>query len=116
MDPWTAAETVNARTLPLLYGTLLCFTVILLLLRHAPKAPAVAGGRLIRVGGIVLLTLGFVAVLNLLNLWLALGAVILTLALWLGERRYLMIGLLALCVPLAGWLGIEVLLGLHLPD
>ena len=89
MDPWTAAETVNSRTMPLIYGVLLCLTLLGLLLR--------------------------VLALKMISLWLALGLLLAALALWLGERRLPLIFALALSVPLIGWLGIEVSLGLYLP-
>jgi len=115
MDPWTAEEPVNARTLPLIYGGLLVVAVLLSWKRTIPAA-AVAAGPLLRVTGVVVLTLGFLVALQFLNLWLGLTALLTTLALWLGERRVVPIAALAITVPLIGWVGVELLLNLHLPD
>jgi hypothetical protein len=95
---------------------LLCLTASALLLQRLPANVPADGGRLVRVAGIVALTLGFVLSLKLLNLWLALAGLLTALPLWLGERRYHLIALLALSIPLLGWLGIELALGLRLPD
>ena len=115
MDPWTAAETVNSRTMPLIYGVLLCLTLLGLLLRRPTASQPAAAGRIIRVAGLLLITVCFVLALKMISLWLALGLLLAALALWLGERRLPLIFALALSVPLIGWLGIEVSLGLYLP-
>jgi hypothetical protein len=115
MDPWTAEETVNARTMPLVYGALLCCT-LLASIGSATRVPgAVPAGRLLRVAGIVGITLLFLFSLQFFNLWLAIAGLLATLAFWLGERRMLPVLALATLVPLMGFLGIEVLLDLHLP-
>jgi len=115
MDPWTAEELVNARTLPLIYGGLLVFAVLLSWTRKTPS-PAAEVGPLLRMSGVVILTMGFLISLQFFNLWLGLTALLTTLALWLGERRVVPIAALAITVPLIGWVGVELLLNLHLPD
>lgn len=117
MDPWTAAETVNTRTLPLLYGSLLCLVSLALLFRPAGTRPEnLDGYRVLRLIGVLVLVLGFVLALPYVPLWIALGVLLAALPLWLGQRSPVQIGLLAIGVPLVGWLGVEVLLGLYLPD
>jgi len=116
MDPWTAEELVNARTLPMVYGTLLSLTLLILLKRPALTAAAVPGGRLLRGAGITMLVLLFVALLGPLNLWIGLGLLLLASGWWLGERRWLPLLSLSLSVPLFGYLGIELGLGVYLPD
>ena len=116
MDPWTAEELINAQTLPTLYGSLLSIILILLLLRSAAPAVSIDPGRLVRGLGLFGLVFGFVALLGLLNLWLALGILLLTTAWWLGERRWLSMLLLAGSIPAIGYLGIELGLGVYLPD
>jgi hypothetical protein len=117
MDPWTAAETVNTRTLPLLYGSLLCLVSLALLFRPAGTRPeGLDGYRVLRLIGVLVLVLGFVLALPYVPLWIALGVLLAALPLWLGQRSAVQIGLLAIGVPLIGWLGVEVLLGLYLPD
>jgi ABC-type Na+ efflux pump permease subunit len=116
MDPWTAEELINARTLPTLYGSLLSIILILLLFRSTVTTASIDPGRLVRGLGLFGLVFGFVALLGLLNLWLALGILLLTTAWWLGERRWLPMLLLALSIPMLGYLGIELGLGVYLPD
>ena len=121
MDPFTAAETVNARTLPLLYGGLLAVTLLVLLARRRPPAGRAAGAeppptpRLGRGAGLCVLLLGFALSIERINLWLGLGALLLTSALLLGERRWVALGLVATLVPLGGYLLVEQLLGVRLP-
>lgn len=115
MDPWTAAELVNAQTLPTFYGMLLCAALGWLLLRGGVSADPPSYYRVLRVAGIGALAILFVWVLGYLNLWIALGGLIVLSALWLGERRWLPLLALSLLVPLTGYVGIELLLGLYLP-
>ena len=116
MDPWTAEELINARTLPMVYGVLLSLTLLVLLVRSAVPVTAVPAGRLIRGLGIAVLVLAFVALLGLVNLWIGLGLLLLISAWWLGERRWLPLLSLAISIPLLGFLGIELGLGVYLPD
>jgi hypothetical protein len=115
MDPWTAEELVNARTMPLIYGSLLVFTVLVSWQRTTAAVAPEAGG-VLRMLGVVVLTLAFLLALQFLNLWFGLAALLAASAFWLGERRLLPIVALAGSVPLIGWMGIELLLNLHLPD
>ena len=73
-------------------------------------------GRYVRLAGLGLFVLGFIALVGWLNLWLALAILLLASAWWLGERRWLPMLSLAISVPLLGYLGIEVVLNVHLPD
>ncbi len=114
MDPWTAAEAVNNRTLPLVYGTVLLGVVLLLLLARPRLAHGVQGPRLLRLVVICLLALAFVATLPRVGLWVALGAWLATAGWWLGERRWQALAATALLIPLGGWLLVEQLLGLYL--
>ena len=119
MDPWTAEETINAQTLPSVYGLLLSLILLVALFRARPEAAASAGvpiGRQLRLAGIGALVLAFVALVGWLNLWLALAGLLLSATWWLGERRWLPMLSLAIAVPLLGYLGIELGLGIYLPD
>lgn len=122
MDPWTAAELINAQTLPILYGGLLILALLVALFRPAATAiqqsarAPVPGGRYLRLAGIGLLVAAFILVLGWLTLWPALGLLLFATAWWLGERRWLPMLALAITVPLAGYLGIELGLGVYLPD
>jgi hypothetical protein len=114
MDPWTAQELVNARTMPLLYGSILLISLLLALLRN-PRVEATDPGLLLRMFGVIAMVLIFLLVLPAVNLWFAMSGLLVALALWLGERRVLPVLAVASIVPLLGWLAIEVILGLHLP-
>lgn len=116
MDPWTAAEAVNAQTLPTLYGGLLGIVLLILLARPAPAVDAPDGYRLLRLAGMGALVLGFALLTAWIDLWVALGLFLATACLWLGERRWLPVAALAAGVPVLGWLGIELALGVYLPD
>ncbi len=115
MDPWTAEELVNARTMPLVYGCLLIAALLLSLFRQQP-AEQTESGQLLRMAGVVALVIMFLLLLPKLNLWLGLAGLLIALALWLGERRVLLVLALAIVVPLIGWLGIEIVLELHMPQ
>ena len=58
----------------------------------------------------------FLLLLPILNLWVGMAGLLIALALWLGERRVLPVLALAIVMPLLGWLGIEVVLELHIPQ
>lgn len=117
MDPWTAAEAVNTRSLPLLYGALLCLVSLALMFRAPPeRSEPVDAYRVLRLVGVLVLVLGFVLALPHVSLWIALAVLLAALPVWLGQRNALQIGLLAIGVPLVAWFGVEVLLGLYLPD
>ena len=105
MDPWTAQELVNARTMPLVYGALL----VLALLFSNWRAKAVqASVSPLRMFGVVVLAGAFLLALPVINLWFGLAGLLTALSVWLGERRTLPILLLSVSVPLLGWFGIEV--------
>jgi hypothetical protein len=114
MDPWTAQELVNARTMPLVYGSILLITLLLALMRN-PHVEATDSGLLLRMAGVIAAVLVFLLMLPVVNLWFAMSGLLVALALWLGERRLLPVLAMSSLVPLLGWLGIEVILGLHLP-
>lgn len=115
MDPWTAEEWVNAQTLPILYGVLLSLVLLFLLVRGAEPMPAAPGLRVIRAGGVCVLVVSFIAALAWVNLWIALGALLFSASAWLGERRWHAMLALAVGVPLAGFVAIELALGVYLP-
>lgn len=115
MDPWTAAELVNAQTLPTIYGVLLCAALGVLLLKGGESADPPSPYRILRAAGIGVLTIVFVWLTGRVNLWLALGGLIGLSALWLGERRWLPLAAASVLVPLTGYVGVELLLGLYLP-
>jgi|GEM_PF-533812 hypothetical protein len=125
LDPWSAQDPVNARTLPQLYGLLLCIAVPLLWLQRrkmakssdhsddTPSNPAQSSG------GLLMLLSGaigtFILALQWLNLWVAV-ALLLFVLLWLmRERRWKMLLGFSLGLPVAGFLLIEGLLQMSVP-
>jgi hypothetical protein len=110
MDAWTAAETVNTRTLPILYGLLLALVLLILMVGRP------GGYRALRLAGLCAGVLCFTLIIAWLNFWVALGALLLGSAWWLGERRAVPLAGLAVAVPLIGYLGVELALGVYLPD
>lgn len=115
MDPWTAAELVNAQTLPTVYGAALCAALVWLLLRGSSSPAPPSAYLLLRTAGIGALVAAFIWLVGRIDLWLALGGLIGLSALWLGERRWLPVLGLTVLVPLTGYVGVELLLGLYLP-
>lgn len=115
MDPWTAEELVNAQTLPTVYGVVLSIVLSVLLIRGNQGATAPQGIQLIRAAGLCVIVIGFILALDWTNLWVALGALLFTASAWLGERRWLPMSALAIGVPLAGFIAIELALGVYLP-
>lgn len=116
MDPWTAEELVNAQTLPTVYGAVLSIVLLVLLVRGQTPATAVQGMQLIRAGGLCAIVVGFILALGWMSLWVALGVLLFTASAWLGERRWLPMSALAIGVPLAGFIAIELALGVYLPS
>jgi hypothetical protein len=116
MDPWTAEELVNARTLPTVYGCLLALVLLVLLLRSAVPVTPVPVGRYVRGAGMSVLIIGFIALVGTVDLWIALAGLLFAAGWWLGERRWRPLLALAVSIPLIGYLGIELGLGVYLPD
>jgi len=117
LDPWSATELVNSRTLPQLYGTLLCIAIILLALTRAPS-PQTSDITRQKVRPLLALTAVislFILSLNWLNLWVALSGLVFAALLIMGERRWRVIGGIVLAMPLGGYLLIEHLLQMQIP-
>ena len=118
LDPWSAADSVNSRTLPMLYGSALCLAVLAL---AVTKRPAETGShrefRFIK-GPLLQLTLliaCFIFSLRCLNLWVALAGLLLC-ALWaMGERRWWIISAVTLGTPIGGFLLVEIVLQMSIP-
>lgn len=121
MDAWTAEEVINAQTLPTVYGMLLMAALCAALIRKPPSADVtllarVPGERYLRLAGLGALVLLFIILVGWFNLWLALSLLLFAASAWLGERRWLSVLILAIAIPVFGYLGIEVALGVYLPD
>ena len=118
LDPWSAGDTINSRTLPQIYGVMLCLAVLAMALgTQNPQGPASgpAKRKVKRLAWLSALICAFIVSLLWLNLWIAL-ACLLAGALWeMGEKRWSVICALSLGIPLAGFVLIEHVLLMTLP-
>jgi hypothetical protein len=113
LDAWSAEELVNSRTLPTVYGALLAATLVILLLRAAPhvRFPRHPG----QATALFAAAVAFVWLVPYLGVWLALGLLLVSAFLIMGERRPLPVASFGLGIPAFGWLTVEWMLGIHVP-
>ena len=118
LDPWSAGDTINSRTLPQIYGVMLCLAVLAMTLGgQNPQGPASGPvkRKLKRLAWLSALICAFIVSLLWLNLWIALACLLLG-ALWtMGEKRWSLICALSLGVPVAGFVLIEHVLLMTIP-
>lgn len=125
LDPWSALDAVNSRTLPQIYGLMLCLAVLVLWMqrRHPTSQSDRASGppaapSSLRLRPLLLLStmiLGFIVALNWLNLWVAAGGLVLGLLWVMQERRWSILIGASLALPIGGFLIVERLLQMSLP-
>ena len=125
LDPWSALDAVNSRTLPQIYGLMLCLAVLVLWMQR--RHPTSQGDRAsgtpaaqpsLRLRPLLLLStliLGFIVALNWLNLWVAVGGLVLGLLWVMQERRWSILIGASLALPIGGFLLVERLLQMSLP-
>jgi len=113
LDPWSAGELINSRTLPTVYGCLLALTLTGMLFITPPGARYPTHGW--QALALTALLAVFVGVVPTLGLWIATAGLLLAAMLILGERRMLPLLLLALGIPAGGWLLVEHWLGIYVP-
>lgn len=130
LDPWSATEAINARTLPLAYGVALLIVAAALLFQAtgAPSKPPPASGdgqtpdgeraamrrRWQNLTAQCVIIAAFGLVIPIVGPWLALAALLLA-SLWAaGERRLPILLLLPACTAGAAWLVVAVLLDVYL--
>jgi len=118
LDPWSAGDTINSRTLPQIYGVMLCLAVLAMALgTQNPQGPAsgTAKRKVNRLAWLSALICAFIVSLLWLNLWIALAGLLLG-ALWtMGEKRWSVICALCLGIPLVGFVLIEHVLLMTIP-
>ena len=118
LDPWSAEDTINSRTLPQLYGVLLCLTVLGLAFgRRDPQRASTAASRdkRVRLFRLSALICAFIVSLIWLNPWAALAGLLFG-SLWImGEKRWPVICALCLGIPLTGYVLIEQVLQMTVP-
>ena len=118
LDPWSASDSINSRTLPQIYGVLLCFTVLGLAIgrRDLVKAPSARmKGKVARLLKLCALISVFIISLHWLNLWVALAALLLGGLLTMGEKRWSVICALSLGLPMTGFVFVERVLQMTVP-
>ena len=113
LDPWSAAEVVNARTLPLGYGFgLLLVSVALLLAPHASQAHPGMRWRTLALHCAAIA--GFGALIRFGGLWVATAALLLGTLLIAGERRVWVLLSAPIGTALTAWLLIAVALDVYI--
>lgn len=117
LDPWSAAEAINARTLPLVYGVVLLAVSLGLVVRPPSVGAEAAQTSPGRWRALVLHSaaiIGFGVLIPWAGLWLALAALLVAGLLIAGERRPLVLGLAPVATAGVAWLLIAVLLDVYI--
>ena len=111
LDPWSSAEPVNSRTLPIAYGALLILLSAILLVRgmqvNVPRK---------NLGPFILISVSIICfglLLPWVGVWPALTLLLVSCLLVMEERRWHIVILTPLLTSLGGWLLIEILLGIY---
>ena len=117
LDPWSAAEAISARTLPLVYGVVLLAISLGLAVRppstRAEVVPtSAARWRVLGLHSAAII--GFGVLIPWAGLWLSLGALLAASLFIAGERRPLVLGLAPVATAGMAWLLIAVLLGVYI--
>ena len=112
LDPWSAEELVNARALPLACGSLLALFATGMLLRGV--TPSETGRRYKPLAAMSACIVGFAALIPNAGLWPALALFLAASLALLGERRPLVLTAAPVATALAGWVLIEVALGVYI--
>ena len=113
LDPVSAAELVNSRTLPTLYGALLIVALLILLMSKPQPARPLMHAR--QATGVLVALALFLWLVPVAGIWLAVAVLLLSTQWLLGERSAPVLGATSLGVPGLGWLLVERLLGIHVP-
>lgn len=122
LDPWSAAEALNARTLPFIYAVLLALLSVPLLVRGMQVQGNAAGDppnprdwRGWRTAGLIAAAVvGFGLLIPLAGLWPSTVLLLVASLLATGERRWLVVLGAPAALALLGWLLVEKLLGVYL--
>lgn len=119
LDPWSAEEAFNARTLPFIYAVLLALLCLPFLVRGmqaqgetAQSRPDWRGWR--TAGLIAAAVVGFGLLIPFSGLWPATVLLLAASLLATGERRWLVVLGAPTGLALLGWLVVEKLLGVYL--
>ena len=124
LDPWSATEAINARTLPFAYGVVLFLVGAALLIRpHAlpssggdqtgSEADAGTSRRWLKLAAQCVIIVGFGVAIPFVGPWVALGALLVASLLAAGERRLPILIFLPIGTAAAAWLIVAVLLDVY---
>ena len=123
LDPWSAEEAINARTLPVTYACCLLILALALFARpqpdargDAPSPPASASNRKrwLALAGHCGAIVGFGAAIPWAGPWLALAALLLASLLIAGERRWWVLVAAPAITAAASWALIVAVLGVYI--
>lgn len=118
LDPWSAAEAINARTLPLVYGVVLLAISLGLAVRPPSTAsdavPPTSSGRWRALALHSSAIIGFGVLIPWAGLWLSLAALLVAGLLVAGERRLLVLALAPFVTAGVAWMLIVVLLDVYI--
>ena len=113
LDPWSAAETVNARALPIVYGIGLLAVSIALLAVAPPPRNAREGARWTTLGAHCVAITAFGLLIPYAGLWLATALLLLAGLLIAGERRLVVLTVAPLATAATAWFLIAVVLDIY---
>lgn len=122
LDPWSAEEAINARTLPVIYGVGLLLVAVALFLRPGPQAdgappsptPFAGRRRWLSLAGQCCAIVGFALAIPRAGPWLALAGLLVAALAIAGERRWWVLVLAPAATAALGWLLIAVVLDVYI--
>lgn len=113
LDPWSAAETVNARALPVVYGVGLLVVSIALLAVAPPAQDARPGARWTTLGAHCVAIAAFGLLIPYAGLWVATAILLLAGLLIAGERRLAVLAIAPVATAATAWFLIAVALDIY---
>ena len=114
LDPWSAAETVNARALPIVYGVGLLAVSVALLAVAPPPRDARRGARWSILGAHCVAIAGFGLLIAFAGLWVATALLLLAGLLIAGERRLAVLAIAPVATAATAWFLIAVVLDIYI--
>lgn len=117
LDPWSAAEAVNARTLPTVYAIVLLLLAGALLARpgaiNADATRATSARSWLTLAAHCAAIVGFGLLIPLFGLWVGIAALLGACLVIAGERRILVLAIAPLAIAGAAWFLLRVVLDIY---
>ncbi|MCY3814161.1 MAG: tripartite tricarboxylate transporter TctB family protein [Gammaproteobacteria bacterium] len=113
LDPWSAAETVNARALPIVYGVGLLVVSIALLAVSPASQDTRRGARWKTLGAHCVAIAAFGLLIPYAGLWIATAVLLLAALLIAGERRLAVLAIAPVATAGTAWFLIAVALDIY---